>query len=389
MADAFVTPALLRWARGRNDLSLGAAADKLGVPVETLAAWEAGERRPTLKQAESLAHKFHVPFACLFLTSPPDERLPIADFRTVGVQPSPALSVDVLDLINDVMAKQDWYRSFLEADGAEELPFLGQFTEDADPVAIAADITRVLSLTDQVRRSAGSWDGFLRDLVRRAEGIGILVLRSGVVGNDTRRPLNVEEFRGFAISDPLAPLVFLNSRDAKAAQVFTLVHELCHLWVGQTGVSNPTLDLATGANEKEALCNAVAAEVLVPMADFVPRWISDVPISDNVQHLATYYRVSSTVVLRRAREAAKITPNEYRETYPQILAAQTPVNGGGGGNYYSNVLARNSTALVKGLLGAVAQGRASYREAAFLLNVRMGTLSRLGTHVYGTAFSLG
>ena len=131
-------------------------------------------------------------------------------------------------------------------------------------------MSAVLSI-EQIRRTSHTWDEFLRELTRSAEATGILVMRSGIVGGNTRRKLSVNEFRGFVISDDLAPLVFINGRDSKAAQIFTLVHELVHVWIDRSGISNPDpKDVpAELRNTVETFCNSVAAEVLVPHADFL------------------------------------------------------------------------------------------------------------------------
>jgi Zn-dependent peptidase ImmA (M78 family) len=195
--------------------------------------------------------------------------------------------------------------------------------------------------------------------------------------------LRVEEFRGFALSDAIAPVVFINSRDAKSAQIFTLAHEIAHLWIGVSGVSNPDFRKPSGGqvNEAEILCNRVAAEILVPGNDLRSRWQGNDTTESNVQRLVARYRVSRFVLLRQAFDIGLVSTNEYWATYEAYLVDRRAVNGSGGGDFFTNALARNSTTLTNVVLSAVAEGRASYTEAARLLNVKTGTLTRLADHM--------
>ena len=219
--EAFITPAVIRWARERNQWSPHELADKVSVKEEVLNAWEQGDLRPSFSKAKVLAKKLRIPFGYLFLTT-----------------------------------------------------------------------------HNGLRSQSNSWTDFLTNFMHRAEDIGVLVIRSSVVENNNYRKLSVSEFRGFAISDSLAPLVFINGQDAKAAQIFTLAHELAHLWVGASGVSNPDYRRATTQQmaETEQVCNSAAAETLVPASDFLGRWRTGRPVELNLQSLAEHYRVSSLVV---------------------------------------------------------------------------------------------
>ena len=296
--EAFITPAVIRWARERNQWSPHELADKVSVKEEVLNAWEQGDLRPSFSKAKVLAKKLRIPFGYLFLSTPPSDDLPLPDLRTVAGEPVQTPSPDFLDLLNDVMAKQQWYREYLEDEEAEPVPFIGRFTTTDEPQKIAEDMKLTLGMNNGLRSQSNSWTDFLTNFMHRAEDIGVLVMRSSVVENNNYRKLSVSEFRGFAISDRLAPLVFINGQDAKAAQIFTLAHELAHLWVGTSGVSNPDYRRATTQQmaETEQVCNSAAAETLVPASDFLGRWRTGRPVELNLQSLAEHYRVSSLVV---------------------------------------------------------------------------------------------
>src|SRR5262249_54036584 len=325
-----------------------------------------------------------VPFGFLFLSEPPPDKTPIPDLRTVVEGRTEKLSPDFLELLNDVLLKHEWYWAYLEERGAEELPFVGKFRVADGIDRVSVDLSGFLSI-EESRRVSYSWDEFLRNLSRAAETQGILVMRSGIVRGNTRRKLSVNEFRGFVISDELAPLVFINGRDSKAAQIFTLVHELVHVWINRSGISNPDQKEVPDEqkNAIERFCNSTTAEVLVPRGDF----LKSLPAAFNdqtIQRLAAHYRVSTIVVLRRAYELGAITRNAFfdlleREQRRQKAFEQkeeeepTP----GGGNFYVTLPVRNSRRFTETVLGALQAERVSYREAASLLGVRTGTLPKL------------
>src|SRR5204863_887627 len=184
---------------------------------------------------------------------------------------------------------------------------------------IANDISVILGVNDDFREEAANWENFLVRLIGNVETLGVLVLRSGIVKNDTHRKLSVDEFRGFVIKDELAPLVFINGNDSRAAQIFTLIHELAHIWIGRSGISNFDLgNRQLSANQNiERLCNRVAAEVLVPQSSFQREWQSATRISENLARLTRIYRVSSLVILRRALALEKLTWQKYLVHYQE------------------------------------------------------------------------
>lgn len=379
--EAYVTPRLVQWARERYFPTIELAAEKLNIAIEKLRAWEGGEARPTFRQAQALADKLHIPFGYLYLSTPPVEEIPLPDCRMVGGAHPPKPSPEFLDVLYDVLRKQEWYREYLKAEGADSVPFIGRFN-GAAPRVVAADITNTLGIDRQFRQTCLTWEDFLTKFVRKAEGARVLVLRSSFVGSNTRRPLDVDEFRGFAISDTLTPLVFINSRDSKAAQIFTLAHELAHLWIGASGISNPDYTERSGHqwHTTDRHCDNIAAEVLVPAADFTSAWGDSKSLDANVGDLARRYKVSAIVVLRRAYDLNKIQADVYRMKYQELLSESIKARQGTG-TFYPTFLARNSTTFTTTLMVAAAEGRVSPKETAMLLNVRLGTLRSVEKHV--------
>lgn len=373
---AYIKPELLRWARERANIPLS----QLTTKFKKFAQWQDGRKRPSFSQAQKVAQALRVPFGYLFLSSPPSEGTPIPDLRTIPASERGSFSVDFIDVLNDAILKQEWYRDFLQSEGAESLPFIGKYSATDNPNRVAADIRQHLGIENGYREKLPTWEAFLSDLIKRVEDLRILVLRAGIVGSNTRRPLSVEEFRGFVITDSLAPLIFINGKDARAAQIFTLVHELAHLWMGQSGIDNP--DLAHRDVERddrvERLCNHVAAEVLVPEGSFLTDWKSNRSTVENVRTLSRQYRVSSLVILRRAFDLRKLGWQEYTTAYRDEIDRFQTRTTKGGGDYYSNLESRNSRHLIRTVLMEAFEGNLLYRDAASLLGVKVDKLERVG-----------
>ncbi len=262
MIRVAVSPELLRWARER----CGLAQEDLATRFRKLPEWEAREMQPTLKQAEAFARAVHVPIGSLFLTEPPEESLPIPDFRTFAGQPMLRPSPNLLDTIYTCQGRQSWYRNFARITQTPELGFVGSATVNMSPEEVAGRMRRTLGFDLDARQDCQTWTDALRLFIRQADKIGVLVMVSGVIMNNTHRRLDPTEFRGFALSDPVAPLIFINGADTKAAQLFTLAHELAHLWLGDSALSNIEAAPRQGFRQEEVWCNAVAAELLVPVA---------------------------------------------------------------------------------------------------------------------------
>ena len=215
-----VQPALLAWARERSGVPLDEVVSKFPAFGE----WESGRKQPTLKQLEKFAHSMRAPIGYLFLSEPPDESLPVPDFRTMGDEPVRRASPDLLETVYLCQQRQDWYRDYARVNREPPVTFVGSFNVGGGVVEAAARMSGVLGFSPTDRGT--NWSQALSHLIDAADRFGILVMVSGIVGSNTHRKLNPREFRGFALSDQLAPVIFINGADTKAARIFTLSHEL-------------------------------------------------------------------------------------------------------------------------------------------------------------------
>jgi Zn-dependent peptidase ImmA (M78 family) len=379
MTIAFITGGMITWAIERSKMTPQIVAQKLNVTTEKLTLWQSEEQRPSFHQAEDLAKILKIPFGYLYLTSPPVETLPLPDLRVMSPLNYSKPSPDFLDIIYDALRKQHWYHDYLKNEGFDKVPFFGKFNLNSNVKDIAGDIAKTLRITDELRKETDSWSAFFSSLVRNAEQVHILVLRSGVVGNDTYRKLDVSEFRGFAISDDLAPLIFVNENDYKTAQIFTLVHELAHVWIDQSGISNP--DYKLRANEQkhaiDRLCDSVSAEVLVPSDDLNMRWNDSRKLDYNIAQLVTHYRVSAFVVLRCAYMLGKIEFKVFHNKYSELIAKIKDKAPSKGGDFYNLLMSRNGSSFTSTILNIVSEGRIEPTEAASLLNLKVSSLRKV------------
>jgi len=360
-----IKPWMLRWARERAGLSI----KNLVREFPKIEAWEKGEILPTLKQLERFAKVVRVPLGFLFLEFPPQESLPIPDLRTIEGPPRRP-SPDLLDTIYLCQQRQEWYRDYLQSLKAKPLAFIGSFNLEDDPNQVAKEIQQWLNFSPKERQETPTWTEALRLFAEKAESIGILVMASSIVGSNTRRKLNPEEFRGFSLVDDLAPLIFINAADTKAAQMFTLAHELAHVWCGQSGVSNPEIALFP-SESVERWCNQVAAELLVPAEELLEEYRDKEPLKDELSRLARHFKVSTLVILRRLYELGVSDRETFWQTYKEEISfLRTIERRGSGGDYYRTLYTRVGKTFAQAVVISVLEGRTLYRDAFQMLGIR-------------------
>ncbi|RLA92658.1 MAG: hypothetical protein DRG83_22150 [Deltaproteobacteria bacterium] len=366
-------PATLEWAMARARLRPELLAKALGVKPERVKAWLAGRERPTYRQARLLAQRLHIPFSQL-LVSPPDHvDLPVPDLRrgrVRGTNPSPEL----LEAIYSALRKRDWYR---EHNPKEKLPMLKTVSLEDHPAENIAEIIREQIPVQELQKQTSTWSEFLRRLVSQIEKIGILVLRQGYVGSNTRRKYNPNEFSGFAIADPVAPIIFLNTQDFVSRQVFTLAHELAHIWLATSALDADLEEPVIPQEKIERFCDKIAAELLLPTKLFVQVWKGN-PY-EAAQHTAKEFKVSSWAALRRAWELNLITSRVYKETLVRIREAMKAEKEkqAAGGNFWYTLGARNSATFTTAVVNAAIRGEISPKEVASLLDISLSTALNL------------
>lgn len=359
-----VNPELLRWACDRS----GRSVHDLSRRFPRLQQWLAGERKPTFKQLEEFAKTTYTAIGYFFLPDPPQETLPVPDLRTVaslGIkQPSP----DLLDTLYICQQRQAWYRGYALSMVHDPLSFISSLTLEMPAEKAAEHIRQVLNLDSDVRRQCRDWTAAMRNFIGQAEAAGILVMISGVVGNNNKRKLDPVEFRGFALADDLAPLIFVNGKDAKAAQMFTLAHEIAHLWLGETALSDVG-PASWPTHRVERWCNAVAAEMLVPMQELQDSFLKNDTIGQ-VDSLAKQFKVSTLVMFRRMFDAGYLSHEDFQQAYLQEFKRVEKKPTSKGGDFYLTQEMRVSRRFVCALVANTLEGRTLYRDAFKLLGIK-------------------
>ena len=371
MAKVAVSRSILRWAVERSGKAL-----VVHRKFPKLDEWERGESQPTMRQLEKFAKETATPFGYLFLSEPPNEQLPIPHFRTLnGHQATRRPSPDLLETVRTMERRRDWMREYLVEQGQGPLPFVRSAKIIDEPQDVARKLREVLELPELWAARQPTWTEALKELRRQMEHAGIIVTASGIVGNNTRRKLDPVEFRGFVLVDEYAPLVFVNGADGKAAQMFTLAHELAHVWFGSSAAFD-LRDMLPAPDGTEQACNRVAAEFLVPERQLRQFWPSARQVDETFQAVARHFKVSVLVAARRALDLRLITRDRFLDFYQAYLqderrkAATQPE----GGNFYASQNLRLGRRFAEAVVRATKEGKLLYREAYQL------------TGLYGNAF---
>ncbi len=360
MSRVAVNKKILDWALDRAGLTLSDLEGKF----PKLQQWVDGQIQPTLRQLESLSKSTLTPFGFFFLKEPPEERFPIPYFRTSGDESSYSHSPDLLETIHTMQQRQDWYREFLVDQGIDALTFVRSARPDESPVSIGQRMREALRLDIGWAAQESSWKQALGVLREAMENAGILVVTNSVVGNNTHRKLNTEEFRGFVLVDEYAPLVFVNGADFKAPQMFTLAHELAHVFVGSSAAFD-LREMSPASDSTEQACNRIAAEFLVPNQQIRKIWPSIRRNPERFQLLAREFKVSELVTARRSLDLELINKKEFLKFYYDYLSDERRKSARrkDGGDFYATQNLRVGKRFASAVTRAAKESKILYSEA--------------------------
>ncbi len=360
-----IQPEMLHWAIRRA----GYTVEEMTEKVPQLAAWLDGTKQPTVKQLEDFSKKTYLPFGYFFLPEPPKEELPIPFFRTNGIAQE-QVSINVYDTILLLQQRQEWLREYLKENDFAELEYVGKYRENGTVSAIVGDIRKTLGLNENWASEFKTWDAAQAHLVAQIEDKGIITVFNGVVENNGYRKIPVEECRGFVLVDTVAPFMFINNADSKAAQMFTIVHELAHIWTGHSaGFDFRKLQPAADANEQ--LCDKVAAEFLVPERTFTAFWAH----KPNINIAARFFKVSEIVIARRALDLGFLSKQQFFAFYDEYIHREftRKEEQPGGGDFYATARKRLSITFATHVFNAVRSGNLLYRDAYKLTSLKGDT----------------
>jgi Zn-dependent peptidase ImmA (M78 family)/transcriptional regulator with XRE-family HTH domain len=385
---AYITPKVLKWARESARMTEETAASKVSISVEKLQEWESGTTQPTINQAETLAKSYRRPFALFFLPEIPRDFQPLQDYRRKSAKPLGTASVFI---IREIQQKQAWIHDVFEDDHDRKLSFVGKFSLKDDPRKVAIDILATL----EIQPLKYTVDNPIREWIDKAESKGIFISRTSFIHSFLK--LDSEEIQGFAISDNYAPFVFVNSEDWDAPQLFTLLHEIAHIWIAASGISNeigPELKSTDNLHPVELFCNEVAANALMPVAlmkDINPRTFVS---ATEVFKVAKRFGVSSFAFLFRAYNLGIIQLETYRslksdaqKEFEDFLLRDEErklrqKEKTGGPNPYLLRLNKNSRLFTQIVLDAFHGGFIEPSLASNLLNTQVNNFHKLEAQLY-------
>lgn len=359
--------------------------------IDLLTKWQSGEKTPTFNQIEDVSKKTNIPFGYFFLDKAPVENCPIVEYRTVNNIAVPKPSRNLIDTYDQMSEIQDWMTDYLKDNGYEELHFVGSVNPDMPAATIVNTIREHLHLNVDWFLSYKTVTDAYKFLRAKIEELGILVMTNGIVGNNTRRKLDVDEFRAFTIVNKYAPLIFINNCDTETGKLFSIMHETIHVFLGINSMFNSGYEQNENTRTIEKICNAAAAELLVPGNLFIPKWSETMgTVNDKIAATADYFHCSRYVIVRRSLDYHQISKVAYNETVKELdkhfreWKEKQSEKKTGGGNFYKTMSSRLDHRFILALSQSAKEGKTQYTDLYRMTNTNRKTFQKLLGEIEGT-----
>ena len=365
-----VNPAILDWVMQKVQQE-----NVSNSVIKQISEWISGNKEPTFSQIEIVSKKTNIPFGYFFLEKPPEENCKIVDFRTVDSINIQNPSRNLIDTVDSMSSVQEWMAEYNKDIGVSKYSFIGSVKINDKVITTANAIRKELELKPNWFKDFSNAKEAFRSLRNSIMELGILVIMNGVVGNNTHRSLNVDEFRAFALINPYAPLIFINSRDADNGKLFSLLHEFVHVLIGKNSFYNDIHGISQKVSKEEQFCNAVTAEILVPDSIFLDEWAKQSgdtkSIINELEHL---FVCSRFTLLRKALDTKKIQQAEFKELLNlfeqefRTAKSQKQTKTSGGGDFYRTLSSKWDKRLIRALYASAQSGKTQYRDVYRLTN---------------------
>ncbi|MDX9702371.1 MAG: XRE family transcriptional regulator [Candidatus Auribacterota bacterium] len=381
--NALITPSVIQWARERAGYSLANAAEKFKISEEDLQAWEAGTKSPSIPQARKASEIYKRSLAVFFLPEPPKDFKTLRDFRTLPEGYPSEYSPELSFLIRNMHVRQEWMREYLINEGTEPLSFLSKISKPITLKNLTDAILNTLDISPNEQINCKTRTEALKLWIDKVEAVGIYIIRE--------KKIDPKEARGLILCDDYAPFIFLNGEDAVAAQLFTLAHELAHLWINQSGLSNLE-PIGRVKNEKiskiETFCNKVASSLILANSSFnhkLSTLDSNLSTEEKIESLSKIFQVSEETIARRFLEKNLISDMEYltlRRKYQERWIEfkknerQKMKDKKRGPSYYVKKY-YNGYAFTHTVVDAYFSGTITARDASGLLDIKVNNIKKL------------
>lgn len=354
-----VDPNTLNYYVQNAQIPLAELKDK----IPNLDKYLAGEQQPTFNQLSEIAKKINIPTGLLMLKRKVEVTNQRLEFRKLHQSNANAFSENLRDTIIDMQDKQEFLRNEIDY----TLDFIGRYNTDSDPMMVAKHICAELDIEPFFQKDFKDIGKVIEYLRTQINNIGVFVFANGKIRSNNYRPLNIEEFRGFVLSDDKAPIIFVNQKDSKTGQVFTIIHELVHLFIGCDEIFTTVETDNYEFDKVEAFVNKVTAEILVPADIFLAFKSQDIAM------LAKQFYVSEYVIARRLLTLNQINKATYQaiihtldQNRQQSTIRKKEKNGG---DYNNNIKFMMDKKFLGYIAQAINQHRISYTDAFGIMGV--------------------